>query len=120
LLPALSEVNIDNRNGRGAVNRARHLTPEIKYMLKHGAYQERTGSHVPGPLWENMSVTGSDLSKQDRTRDLQPGTDAWFEHWFSRPYLKRNEVVRLKEQAVKAIKEKKYEKANKRRKAKRN
>jgi hypothetical protein len=37
----------------------------------------------------------------------QPGTDAWFQHWFSRPKLTRNEVDQLKEEAVNFIKKSK-------------
>lgn len=38
---------------------------------------------------------------------LQPGTDAWFKHWFSRPKLTRDEVDHLKEEAVNFIKKSK-------------
>ena len=70
-----------------------------------------------GPKMENMSVTGTERSKQDRKQNLTPGTDAWFKHWFSRPFMKREDVDRLKEEVVKYVKEKRYAKETRRRKA---
>lgn len=39
---------------RGAVNRARDLTPEIKQHIVQGAKQEQTGKIVSGPLWKEL------------------------------------------------------------------
>jgi hypothetical protein len=39
---------------RGAINRARHLTPEIKQHIIQGAKQENTGNTVSGPLWKEI------------------------------------------------------------------
>jgi hypothetical protein len=35
----------------------------------------------------NISVTGNEKGKLMKKHDIQPGTDAWFKLWFSRPYL---------------------------------
>jgi len=58
---------------------------------------------------ENMSITGTETAQKGR--DLEPGTEAWFKHWFSRPRLTREEVDFLKQQ----IKGVRNEKATKRR-----
>lgn len=47
---------------------------------------------------ENMSVVGTERQKEADRKKLQPGTDAWFKHWFSRPYLTRSELTHLKEE----------------------
>ena len=36
---------------------------------------------------ENMSVTGTERARIAKKKGLQPGTDEWFEHWFSLPYM---------------------------------
>lgn len=73
-----------------------------------------------GKVMENMSITGTTLSKQDRKKKLEPGTDAWFAHWFSRPYLTRKEIDGLKNEATQYVKEKHHAKKARRRKANRN
>jgi hypothetical protein len=45
---------------------------------------------------ENMSITGTETGQQGK--DLEPGTEAWFAHWFTRPHLTRKELEGLKEQ----------------------
>lgn len=35
----------------------------------------------------NMSVTGNEKGQLMKKHNIQPGTDAWFKLWFSRPYL---------------------------------
>lgn len=55
-------------------------------------------------VMENISVAGTDRHKQERKKKLVPGSDAWFKHWFSLPYLKREDVDRLKEEIVNHIK----------------
>lgn len=35
----------------------------------------------------NISVTGNEKAQLMRKHDIQPGTDAWFKLWFSKPYL---------------------------------
>ena len=36
---------------------------------------------------ENMSVTGTERARLARKKGIEPGTDEWFEHWFSLPYM---------------------------------
>ena len=36
---------------------------------------------------ENISYTGTEKAKLQRENNIQPGTDAWFRLWFSKPYL---------------------------------
>lgn len=38
-------------------------------------------------LSENMSYTGSLKRKQERAKGIEPGTDRWFAHWFSLPFM---------------------------------
>lgn len=38
-------------------------------------------------LNENMSVTGTETAKLAKEKGILPGTDEWFEHWFSLPYM---------------------------------
>jgi len=38
-------------------------------------------------LGSNISVTAAEKRRYEREHKIQPGTDAWFKLWFSRPYL---------------------------------
>jgi len=58
-------------------------------------------------IGENISITGTQRKKQERKKKLQPGSDAWFKHWFSRPYLRREQVEQLKTEAVQYLRKKK-------------
>lgn len=35
----------------------------------------------------NISVTGNEKAQLMREHNIQPGTEAWFKLWFSKPYL---------------------------------
>jgi hypothetical protein len=35
----------------------------------------------------NISVTGTEKRELERKHNIRPGTDEWFQLWFSRPYL---------------------------------
>ena len=35
----------------------------------------------------NISVTGNEKGQLMKTHNIQPGTEAWFRLWFSKPYL---------------------------------
>jgi hypothetical protein len=35
----------------------------------------------------NISITGMEKAELMKKHDIQPGTDAWFRLWFSKPYL---------------------------------
>ena len=39
------------------------------------------------PTGSNISITGSDKGRIQREKNIQPGTDEWFKHWFSKPHL---------------------------------
>jgi hypothetical protein len=69
---------------------------------------------------ENMSITGTERQRSERDKKLTPGSEAWFRHWFSRPYLRREQVEQLKQEAVNHIKGARHEKATNRRRSDRN
>src|SRR6056297_265603 len=69
---------------------------------------------------ENMSITGTERQRSERDKKLTPGSEAWFRHWFSRPFLKREQVEQLKQEAVNHIKGARHEKATNRRRPNRN
>lgn len=79
--------------------------------FKHTTYKD---------IYENISVTGTAHSQEEKRRKLVPGTKAWFKHWFSRPYLTREDVERLKEEAINHIKGVRNEKENRRQRSNRN
>jgi hypothetical protein len=66
---------------------------------------------------ENMSITGTERQRSERDKKLTPGSEAWFRHWFSRPYLRREQVEQLKQEAVNHIKGARHEKATNRRRS---
>jgi hypothetical protein len=35
----------------------------------------------------NISITGNEKAELMRKHNIQPGTDEWFQLWFSKPYL---------------------------------
>lgn len=35
----------------------------------------------------NISVTGTEKRELERKHNIRPGTDEWFQLWFSKPYL---------------------------------
>ena len=39
------------------------------------------------PVEENISVTGTEKKRIEREKNIQPGTDEWFELWFSLPHM---------------------------------
>lgn len=51
-------------------------------------------------LNENISVTGTQRHRSEREKRLEPGSDAWFAHWFSLPYLRREDVDKMKTEAI--------------------
>jgi putative chitinase len=54
-------------------------------------------------LYENMSITGTETARIAKKKGLQPGTDEWFEHWFSLPYMidQRNKKYKPRGMGVK-------------------
>jgi len=69
---------------------------------------------------ENISSTGTARRKQEQRKNIVPGTDAWFKHWFSLPYLRREQVEQIKNEAIEYIKEVQHEKATNPRRSNRN
>ena len=57
---------------------------KIKDILGKGVYGKSQCRPLGGI---NISRTGTALARQVKRRDIQPGTDAWFQAWFSLPYL---------------------------------
>ncbi len=35
----------------------------------------------------NISITGMEKRELERKHNIKPGTDEWFQLWFSKPYL---------------------------------
>jgi len=66
-------------------------------------------------LGENISITGTERHKKEQEKGLAPGSDAWFKHWFSRPYMKREQLEQLKTEAVNYLKGVRNEKKTNRR-----
>lgn len=45
------------------------------------------------PDGSNISYTGTEKAKLMRKHKIEPGTDAWFRLWFSRPYLTHEKPI---------------------------
>ena len=60
------------------------------------------GGHT---LEENISVIGTQRGKEARKKKLQPGSEAWFKHWFSLPLMKREDFEQAKSEMTEYIKE---------------
>lgn len=39
------------------------------------------------PVGSNISMTGMEKRRLEKEHNIKPGTDEWFQLWFSRPYL---------------------------------
>lgn len=39
------------------------------------------------PLGSNISMTGMEKRRLEKEHNIKPGTDEWFQLWFSRPYM---------------------------------
>jgi len=42
----------------------------------------------------NISITGNEKAKLMREHNIKPGTQEWFQLWFSKPYLTGEKPVR--------------------------
>ena len=47
---------------------------------------------------ENISVTGTARGKSARKKNLRPGSEEWFKHWFSLPLMKRESFEEAKKE----------------------
>jgi hypothetical protein len=43
--------------------------------------------HINEIITENMSYTANEVAKKAKQQNIKPGTDEWFELWFSLPYM---------------------------------
>jgi|TARA_B110000483_G_C18202140_1_gene545719 hypothetical protein len=58
---------------------------ELKKLAGVGSYSGLTPySSIVG---ENIGSLANDLSKVAKKKKIQPGTQAWFRLWFSKPWL---------------------------------
>ena len=62
-----------------------NFVSELEQIKKLAGINEFKGLTPYGG--SNISVTGNEKGKLMKKHDIQPGTDAWFKLWFSRPYL---------------------------------
>jgi hypothetical protein len=44
----------------------------------------------------NISITGTEKKRLERELNIQPGTDEWFQLWFSLPYLTGEKAVQFR------------------------
>ncbi len=56
-------------------------------ILGFKVISENISTNLFNIIKENMSVTGTERAKLARKKGIEPGTDEWFEHWFSLPYM---------------------------------
>lgn len=57
---------------------------ELTQILKLAGVNEFRGYT---PYQENISHTGTEKRKIERERNIQPGTEEWFQLWFNLPHL---------------------------------
>lgn len=43
--------------------------------------------NLPPTAGSNISITGNEKARLMREHNIQPGTQEWFQLWFSKPYL---------------------------------
>jgi hypothetical protein len=57
---------------------------ELKRLAGIGVYSTY---NLPPMAGSNISITGNEKGELMKQHNIQPGTDAWFKLWFSKPYL---------------------------------
>ena len=61
------------------------MTPEeLKRLAGIGVYQPY---NLPATAGSNISITGNEKGELMKKHNIQPGTPAWFQLWFSLPYM---------------------------------
>jgi len=60
---------------------------EIYELKRLAGIIDKEGNRVSEKDESNISITGTNKGKEAREKNLQPGTEAWFKHWFSKPHL---------------------------------
>lgn len=63
------------------------FTVKSAKILGFKVISENISSELLNIIKENMSVTGTERARLARKKGIEPGTDEWFEHWFSLPYM---------------------------------
>jgi hypothetical protein len=58
---------------------------DIKTLQRLAGITEFQGYKQYTP--ENVSITGTEKRRIEREQGIKPGTDEWFELWFSKPHL---------------------------------
>lgn len=58
---------------------------ELEYIKKLAGINEFKGLTPYGG--SNISITGTEKAQIQREQNIRPGTDEWFQLWFSKPYL---------------------------------
>jgi hypothetical protein len=53
-----------------------------------------TGTGVMSPLGSNPSYTAQEKRALEKEHNIKPGTDAWFQLWFSKPYLTKESPIK--------------------------
>jgi hypothetical protein len=57
---------------------------ELKRLAGVGVYNK---SNLPATAGSNISITGNEKAQLMEKHRIQPGTQKWFQLWFSKPYL---------------------------------
>lgn len=57
---------------------------ELKRLAGIGVYGHSVYKPTAG---SNISITGNEKAQLMRKHNIQPGSQAWFQLWFSKPYL---------------------------------
>lgn len=57
---------------------------ELKRLAGIGVYSVY---NLPPTAGSNISITGNEKAQLMREHNIQPGSQAWFQLWFSKPYL---------------------------------
>lgn len=58
---------------------------ELSQIKKLAGISEFKGYQPYGG--SNISITGTEKRELERKHNIKPGTDEWFQLWFSKPYL---------------------------------
>ena len=64
---------------------------ELRRLAGVGVYNK---SNLPATAGSNISITGTEKAQLMKKHNIQPGTQEWFQLWFSKPYLTGEPPVR--------------------------
>jgi predicted small integral membrane protein len=57
---------------------------DLKRLAGVGVYNK---NNLPAMAGSNISITGTEKAQLMKKHNIQPGTQEWFQLWFSKPYL---------------------------------